>query len=95
MTSVRTLTSGPDDLLIAAGQGDRDAFGAFYDRTIPLIYPLLRCGFADAGRAGEATERIYGGMWRAAPRFSAGEDCAYALLLAATRRELTAAGVAC
>lgn len=86
-----TYSVGPDDLLAAAGRGDRDAFGAFYDQTVPLIYPLLHCGLGDTRRACEATERVYSGMWRVAPRFRPRDECAYGLLLAATRREITEA----
>lgn len=86
--------SGPDDLLAAAGLGDRAAFGVFYDRTVSLIYPLLHCGLGDTRRACEATERVYSGMWRAAPRFRPRSECAYGLLLAATRREISASGAA-
>jgi RNA polymerase sigma-70 factor (ECF subfamily) len=81
-------SAGPDDLLTAAGRGDQAAFGAFYDRTVSFIFPLLRGGFGDTRRAGEATERIYLRLWRAAPRFRAGDECACGLLLAAARQEL-------
>lgn len=80
--------AGPDDLLTAAGRGDRLAFGAFYDRTVSLIYPLLRGSLGDTRRASEATERAYLRLWRSAPRFRAGDECACGLLLAATKAEL-------
>ena len=81
-------TSGPDDLLTAAGQGDQAAFGAFYDRTVSFVFPLLRGTLGDTRRANEATERIYVRLWRTAPRFRAGDECACGLLLAAARQEL-------
>ena len=88
-----THTMEADDLLVAAGRGDRAAFGEFYDRTVALIYPLLHGGLGDTERACEATERVYASLWRGAPRFRPRRECAYGVLLAATRREIaTAAG---
>jgi RNA polymerase sigma-70 factor (ECF subfamily) len=79
----------PDALLAAAGQGDERAFSAFFDLTIPLIFPLLHRGLGDRNRASDAAERIYVRVWRAAPRFRPERECAYARLLAATRLELS------
>ncbi|MBA3744651.1 hypothetical protein [Sporichthya sp.] len=89
MTPTFVRPACPDDLLTAAGQGDLDAFGAFYDRTVALIFPLLQCSLGDTPRACAATERVYVWMWAAAPDFRARSQCAYALLLAAARREIT------
>lgn len=89
-----TCAAGPNDLLAAAGLGDRVAFGAFYDSTVSLIFPLLQGGLGDTRRACEATERVYVRMWRSAPRFRQSSECAYGLLLAAARREIVAAGEA-
>lgn len=83
-----TCAPRPDDLLAAAGLGDRIAFGAFYDSTVSLVFPLLQGGLGDTRRACEATERIYVRMWRSAPRFRERSECAYGLLLAAARREI-------
>ena len=85
-----TYAAAPNDLLAAAGLGDRLAFGAFYDSTVSLVFPLLQGGLGDTRRACEATERVYVRMWRAAPRFRARSECAYGLLLAAARREIAA-----
>ena len=60
--------ASPHDLLTAAGRGDTEAFGAFYDLTVPLIYPWCHRVLGDPVRAGNAAERIYLEVWRAAPR---------------------------
>lgn len=83
-----TYAAGPNDLLAAAGLGDRLAFGAFYDSTVSMIFPLLHGGLGDTRRACEATERVYVRLWRSAPQFRDRNECAYGLLLAAARREL-------
>lgn len=77
-----------DDLLAASGRGDLRAFGAFYDRTVPLIFGLLHRSLGDARRTWEATERVYVRLWREAPRFPGRGESAYGLLLAATQSEL-------
>ena len=88
MNATSRSSADPDDLLVAAGQGDQAAFGAFYDRTVAFVFPLLRGGLGDTRRAIAATERVYVRLWWAAPQFRAGHECACGLLLAATRQEL-------
>lgn len=80
---------GADDLLIAAGRGDRDAFAVFYDRTAAAVFGLLRSVLLDDAATESATRRVYLHLWRNAARFDPAGRSAYSLLLAIARRELT------
>lgn len=77
-----------DELLVAAGRGDLGALAAFYDRTAPAVFGLLRAMLGAAPLAESAAERVYLQVWRTAPRFDPAGESAYALLLGAARREL-------
>ncbi|MDN5747365.1 MAG: hypothetical protein L0H64_02370 [Pseudonocardia sp.] len=56
------------------------------------MFGLLRAGTRKLGRntraTGEATERVYLAMWRAAPCFEPGRRSAYSTMLFAVRCEL-------
>lgn len=80
--------SDGDALLVAAGRGDVDALGAFYDATAPVVFGLLRRVVGDVEEAARATSRVYLDLWRAAPRFEPDDRSAYALLLHLARREV-------
>lgn len=79
-----------DSLLSAAGRGDVAALAAFYDRTAPIVFGLIRGVLGDAVIAERATERVYLRMWRSAPVFDARARSAHAALLLAARREVAA-----
>lgn len=79
-------------LLGAAGEGDLDAFGAFYDRTAPVVFGLLRAALVGDSPAEQATERVYLSALRGAPLFEPAHDSAFALLLRAVAAELARRG---
>jgi RNA polymerase sigma-70 factor (ECF subfamily) len=58
-----------DDLLVAAGAGDRVAFGALYDRTSARVFGLVRRLVVDPAQAEEVTQDVYLEIWQTAPRF--------------------------
>lgn len=68
-------------LLHAAGRGDVQALGAFYDRTAPAIYRLLRDILKEQASAEQAVQQAYLQLWRSAPRFDPDLDSAWSLLL--------------
>ncbi len=78
-------TASTDALLTATGHGDLDAFAAFYDRTASTVFGMLHIG---TQATEPATERVYLGVWRAAPDFEPARRSAYSTLMVATRREL-------
>lgn len=58
-----------DDLLVAAGAGDRAAFAALYDRTAARVFGLVRRLVVDPAQAEEVTQDVYLEVWQTAPRF--------------------------
>lgn len=81
-----------DALLGEVGEGDVRAFGAFYDRTAPVVFGLLRGALGRDAPAERATERIYRHVWHCAPLFDPARDSAFALLLHAVAAECGTCG---
>lgn len=77
-----------DGLLLAAGGGDLSAFAAFYDRTAPAVWGLLRGALDDSADAERAAQRVYAHLWRNAPSFDPFGVPAHSLLMSVARREL-------
>ncbi|WP_395672326.1 sigma-70 family RNA polymerase sigma factor [Inquilinus sp.] len=59
-------------LLRAAGQGDRRAFKALYDRTSPLLFAIVLRILRNRATAEEVLQDSYLRIWRNAATFSAG-----------------------
>ena len=78
-----------DDLLVAAGRGDQDAFAAFYDLTASQVFGLLRGVLGDTSRAENTTTGVYVQMWASAACFDpATGPSAHAVLMLTARRAL-------
>ena len=77
-----------DALLVAAGRGDLNAFAVFYDRTVPVVFEMLRGALGHSARAARATEDVYAQVWRAAPAFDATGRSAWSTLMFEARRAL-------
>lgn len=77
-----------DGLLEAAGEGDKAAFGVFFDWTSPVIFGCIRRATGGPREAEQLTENVYVGLWRSAPRFGASGRSAHERLLDFTRCEL-------
>lgn len=56
-------------ILSAAGRGDQDAFGHFYDRTSRRLYGVVLQVVRNPALAEEITQEAYLEIWRLAPRF--------------------------
>jgi RNA polymerase sigma-70 factor, ECF subfamily len=61
--------SGPDDLLVRAGRGDREAFDALYEQIAPTVYGLARRVVRDPQLAEDIAQEALVEVWRLAPRF--------------------------
>ncbi len=82
-------TSRADGLLVAAGRGDVEAFGEFYDETAPSVFELVQAALG--GRVEDSaavTEAVYVHTWRISSRFDPSDGSWCALLLRTIRREL-------
>ncbi len=56
-------------LLEASSRGDEDAFGAFYDATIPRVFGLILRVVRDRAQAEEVTQDVYHEVWLQSARF--------------------------
>lgn len=66
MTADQTLL---DDLLLAAGRGDRAAFAQVYDTTSQRIYGVISGQLYDREKAEALTLSVFLEIWRTSPRF--------------------------
>ncbi|BAJ73845.1 DNA-directed RNA polymerase specialized sigma subunit, sigma24 homolog [Microbacterium testaceum StLB037] len=66
MPRVTTDDADVDGLLARAADGDRQAFGMFYDLTAPRVYALLLAVTRDAARADALLEEVYVEAWERA-----------------------------
>ena len=67
-------------LLRAAGNADAAAFAAFYDRTSPVIFNVLRREL-DEPAAERATVRVYLRVWQTASAFDPARMSGWAFVL--------------
>ena len=81
-----TVQDEVGSLLRAAGNDDVDAFAAFYDRTAPAMFNLLRREL-DEPAAERATVRVYLGVWRTAAAFDPARMSGWTFLLHAVHRD--------
>lgn len=58
---------GVDELLHASARGDRAAFSAFYDATVPWVHGMATAMFRSRRDAAEATAQTYLAAWSEAP----------------------------
>lgn len=61
-----------DTLLRAAGEGDRTAFAALFDRTAHVILGCLTRALTDRAEAHRAAVAVYVRLWRTAPQLAHG-----------------------
>lgn len=73
-------------LLVAAGDGDREAFTALYDLTSARIYGLALRVLADRSHAEEVAQESYLQCWQQADRFDAGRGTALGWMMTITHR---------
>ena len=78
-----------DALLVAAGRGDLDAFAAFFDRTAPVTFGMLRAALGHPEWAEHAAEDVYLQLWRTAPTFGSTGRSAWATVVAEVLRALS------
>lgn len=59
-------------LLRGAADGDAEAFGRFYDRTVRQVYGVVLAVLRDPAQAEEVTQEVFVELWRLAPRYKPG-----------------------
>jgi RNA polymerase sigma-70 factor (ECF subfamily) len=63
------MTTAGDDLIRRLAGGDRDAFGRFYDRYAPLVYPLVLRIVRDRADAADVLQDIFWEAWQNAATY--------------------------
>lgn len=59
----------PEDLLVAAADGDQEAFAQLYDALAPAVHGTARAVLRDPDHAAEVTQEVMLEVWRTAARY--------------------------
>jgi RNA polymerase sigma-70 factor (ECF subfamily) len=83
----RTSTDEPGALLARIGQGDRDAFGRFYDAFAGLALGLIRRILRDPAASEEVLQEVFWQIWLEAGRYDSrrGSPGSWVIMRAKTR----------
>jgi RNA polymerase sigma-70 factor (ECF subfamily) len=65
------MTTAGEDLIRRMAAGDRDAFGRFYDRYAPLVFPLILKIVRDRTDAADVLQDVFWEAWRGAGAYDA------------------------
>lgn len=80
----------PDDVateaLVAAANGDQQAFESLYDALSGAVYGLVLRVLRDPAQSEEVTQEIFVEVWRTAPRFDASRGTARTWVLTLAHR---------
>jgi RNA polymerase sigma-70 factor (ECF subfamily) len=63
------MTTAGEDLIRRFAAGDRDAFGRFYDRYAPLVYPLVLRIVRDRADAADVLQEVFWEAWQGATSY--------------------------
>jgi RNA polymerase sigma-70 factor (ECF subfamily) len=63
------MTTAGEALIRRVAAGDRDAFGRFYDRYAPLVYPLVLRIVRDRADAADVLQEVFWEAWQGATTY--------------------------
>jgi RNA polymerase sigma-70 factor (ECF subfamily) len=63
------MTTAGEDLIRRMTAGDREAFGRFYDRYAPLVYPLILRVVRDRSDAADVLQDVFWEAWQGASAY--------------------------
>ena len=63
------MTTAGEDFIRRMAAGDRDAFGRFYDRYAPLVFPLILRIVRDRADAADVLQDVFWEAWRGASAY--------------------------
>jgi RNA polymerase sigma-70 factor (ECF subfamily) len=63
------MTTAGEELIQRLAAGDRDAFGRFYDRYAPLVYPLVLRIVRDRADAADVLQEVFWEAWQNAATY--------------------------
>src|SRR5256885_16355082 len=81
------MTTAGEEFIRRMAAGDRDAFGHFYDRYAPLVFPLILRIVRDRTDAADVLQEVFWEAWQGASGYdpSRGTPDALIITLARTR----------
>jgi RNA polymerase sigma-70 factor, ECF subfamily len=79
------MTTAGEDLIRRMAAGDRDAFGRFYDRYAPLVYPLILRIVRDRADAADVLQDVFWETWQGASAYDAGRGTPEAWVITRAR----------
>jgi RNA polymerase sigma-70 factor (ECF subfamily) len=63
------MTTAGEELIRRMAAGDRDAFGRFYDRYAPLVFPLILRIVRERTDAADVLQEVFWEAWRGAAAY--------------------------
>jgi RNA polymerase sigma-70 factor (ECF subfamily) len=63
------MATAGEELVRKMAAGDRDAFGRFYDRYAPLVYPLVLRIVRERADAADVLQEVFWEVWRGASAY--------------------------
>ena len=79
------MTSIGADLVRQMAAGDREAFGVFYDRYAPVVFPLILRIVRERADASDVLQEVFWEAWRDAPAYDAARGSAEAWMVTRAR----------
>ena len=79
------MTTTGEDLIRRMAAGDREAFGRFYDRYAPLVYPLVVRIVRDRTDAADVLQEVFWEAWQGAPAYDPGRGSPEAWMVTRAR----------
>ena len=79
------MATGGEALVRRMAAGDREAFGAFYDRYAPLVYPLIVRIVRDRTDAADVLQEVFWEAWQGATAYDAGRGTPEAWMITRAR----------
>jgi RNA polymerase sigma-70 factor, ECF subfamily len=81
MQPTGALSEDPHVLMARIAQGDREAFGRFYDAFASAVFGLVRRVLRDPGASEEVLQEVFWQVWREASQYDPGRGSPQAWLL--------------
>jgi RNA polymerase sigma-70 factor, ECF subfamily len=79
------MATGGEALVRRMAAGDREAFGAFYDRYAPLVYPLIVRIVRDRTDAADVLQEVFWEAWQGATAYDAARGTPEAWMITRAR----------
>ena len=85
LLEARAVSAEGVDLIARIAQGDREAFGRFYDAFAPLAFGVIRRILQQPGDAEDVLQEVFWEIWRLAGRYEPGRGAPAAWVVTRAR----------